>query len=816
MKKIIRYTLRIAGTILCLLFLAWMALAVYVQLHKRTILDNAQNAIKTHLQGDAHIGSLEISFFRNFPSITVHLSDVWLRDSAWQQHHHDLLKAAGAYVSCNLFKSLVHGRVELGRISLEHGQIYLYTDSTGYTNTYLLHERKPAKTGKAGKPGDLPAIELVDMHFVMERQDKHKLFDLDVNHLTCGIQRDGRQLRLDIRPSIHVNSFSFNTEKGSFLKDKLLSGHFALDYNSGSKIVQFAKAIVDIDGHPFSFTGRFFPSVVPDPFFLEIQTEDIRFHDAAALLTPNIEQKVDVYDIDKPVDIHTTVDAGAADDPTPQLQVRLNLDHGSVLTPPGRFTDASFKATFSNEWKKGLKRGDENSAIRILAFTGTFDNLPLRSDTLLITDLKHPQMRGDLHSQFGLDRLNDLTGSQTLQFTNGTGNMDLVYAGPLSENDTAGTTVNGHLDIDSAGLEYLPNHFKLTGGKGRLRFKDQDLVIESLAVRCGDSRIMASGIGRNLIALLDRNTENVSMNWDLTTPSLDLENLLPLINRTTAAPARRSTKSAFGETFARIDNLLKEGAIHVNIAAVDMRFRKFTGAHAKADLLFDNHQIRLNRLTVEQGGGSLQLKATLSHQDGGDVSPLNVDSHVDNVDLPHLFSAFNNFGQDAVTAKNLKGNLTADIHLTGDLNDKAKIVSRSLKGTVNFTIRNGQLVDFAPIEKVRVSLLKKRDLSEIRFAELQNRLDVDSTTIFVHRMEINSTAFTLFVEGTYDLRTGVDMSLQVPLSNLSKDRNQDIPPARKGNEGRAGPSIHLRARTGDDGKVKISWDPFKRALKKVR
>jgi len=801
---------------LCLLFLAWIALAVYVQLHKRSILDRAQDAVKTHLLGDAHIGSLEISFFRNFPSITVRLSDVWLRDSAWQQHHHDLLKATDVFVSCNLWKSLIHRDVALGRVTLQHGTIYLYTDSTGYTNTYLLHERKSAEARKPGGSRDVPDIELIDMHFVMERQDKHKLFDLDIRHLTCGIQKDDRQLRLDVRPGIHVNSFSFNTEKGSFIKDKLLSGHFAVEYNTASKIVQFAKATVDIDGHPFTFTGRFFPSVVPDPFFLEIQTDNIRFHDAAALLTPNIQQKVDVYDIDKPVDVHTTVDAGAADDPTPQIHVQLNLDHGSVLTPPGRFTGASFKATFSNEWKKGEKRGDENSAIRILAFTGTFENIPLRSDTILITNLKHPQMKGDLHAQFDLARLNDLTGSQTLQFTKGSGNMDLVYAGPLSENDTAGTTVNGHLDIDSAGLIYLPNQFRLSGGKGRLLFKDQDLVIESLAVHSGDSRITASGVARNLIALLDRNAENVSMNWHLTTPSLDLEDLLPLINRPTGAPARRNTKSAFGETFGRIDNLLKEGAIHVDVDAADLRFRKFVGAHAKADLLFDNHEIRLNKLTVEQGGGSLQVKATLSHKGDGEVSPLKVDTHLDGVDLPHIFSAFNNFGQDAVTAKNLKGNLTADIHLTGDLNDRAKIVTRSLKGTVTFTIRKGQLVDFAPMEKVSVSVLKKRDLSEIKFAELQNQLDVDSTTIFVHRMEINSTAFTLFVEGFYSLKTGVDMSLQVPLSNLSKDRNQDIPPTSRGNEGKAGPSVHLRAKTGDDGKVKISWDPFRKALKKVR
>jgi hypothetical protein len=83
-------------------------------------------------------------------------------------------------------------------------------------------------------------------------------------------------------------------------------------------------------------------------------------------------------------------------------------------------------------------------------------------------------------------------------------------------------------------------------------------------------------------------------------------------------------------------------------------------------------------------------------------------------------------------------------------------------------------------------------------------------------MEINSTAFTLFAQGTYDLRTGTDMSLQIPLSNLSRERNQDIPPESRGNDGKAGPAIRLRAKTGEDGKLKISWDPFKKALKKVK
>ncbi|MBS1602544.1 MAG: hypothetical protein JST42_07735, partial [Bacteroidetes bacterium] len=384
------------------------------------------------------------------------------------------------------------------------------------------------------------------------------------------------------------------------------------------------------------------------------------------------------------------------------------------------------------------------------------------------------------------------------------------------ENDTAGTVVNGWLDIDSAAVTYLPYQWELTGGKGRLLFKDQDMLVDQLDIRAGKTNIHVKGAARNLVALLDRNAENVSMDWSLKMTHMDLEDFSALAGNAGPRAARggASNKSLFSATFARVDNLLKEGAVHVGIEASDISYKKFSGAHAKGDLLFDNHAITLNRLMIEQGAGSMQLKATLLRNPAGTTNPLTLESHLSAVDLPRLFAGFNNFGQDALTAKNLKGMLTADIRLSGALNGKARVASNSLKGTIDFSLRQGELIDFAPMEKIHEKVLKKRDLSQIRFAELKNQLDVDSTTITFHRMEIQSTAFTLFAEGTYDLKTGPDMSLQVPLSNLTKDRNPDIPPDSKGNDSKAGMSLRLRARNGEDGKLKISWDPFKKALKK--
>lgn len=802
---------------MCLLLLAWLGLAVYVQLNKAALLQNAKTQLSARFSGEVRIGRLDISFFRYWPSVAVRLTTVSVRDSAWQFHHHDLLKAATVDLTCDLWKTLRTFRIQPGRVGISQGQIDLFTDSTGYSNDYLLHERgSPGPSQSAGSPS-YPDITLDDMRVVMEKQDKHKLFDLDVRHLACAIEKQDRSLLLHIRAGpIRVNSFSFKTENGSFLKDKTLSGNFTLQYNTASKILQFDQAGFLIDGMRFAFSGRFFPAVNPDPFLLRIETDHVYYRQATALLTPKLQQELDEYNIDKPVVIKAQLDAGAADEPTPQIQVQLTLSDGNVQTPIGRFTGVSFKGSFINEWTHGQKRGDENSAIRFLAFTGALQDIPLRSDSITITNLKHPAMSCDLHSQFGLVKLNDLTGSQTLRFTGGRGNLNVVYQGPLSENDTAGTEVNGNLDIDSATLVYLPYNFTLSDGRGRLVFKGQDLEIGQLGVRIGSSEIQVEGKARNLVALLDQNTENVSMDWHLASPHLDLEDLVLLAGRSTPVTTRQNTASLFRSTFSRIDRLLKEGAIHVGIDAAELRFRKFSGSQATADLIFNDHSILINRFSMRQGSGSIELKASMSRAAPGETSPLTLESHLEQVDLPRIFADFNDFGQDALQSQNLKGHLTADVRMTGNLTGKTKIVPNSLKGSVSFRITDGQLVDFPPMEKIKVGFLKNRDLSTVRFSGMENELDVDSTTVTIHRMEINSSAFTLYVQGTYDLKTGPDMSLQIPLRNLSDNNYQHIPPEDRGNDAKAGLSLRLRAHRDDDGKLKITWDPFKKALKKKR
>ena len=136
---------------------------------------------------------------------------------------------------------------------------------------------------------------------------------------------------------------------------------------------------------------------------------------------------------------------------------------------------------------------------------------------------------------------------------------------------------------------------------------------------------------------------------------------------------------------------------------------------------------------------------------------------MDNVDVNKVFAAFNNFGQDGITAQNIEGKLNAKVNATVDLDNDGKAYPNSIESMVDFSLKNGALNNFEPVKKIQSFIFKKRDFENIRFAELKDRLEISNQEIKINRMEIESTVISMYVEGIYSMKGTTDMSIQIPL-----------------------------------------------------
>ena len=253
-----------------------------------------------------------------------------------------------------------------------------------------------------------------------------------------------------------------------------------------------------------------------------------------------------------------------------------------------------------------------------------------------------------------------------------------------------------------------------------------------------------------------------------------------------------------------IDEALDQGRINVNLKAPRLIYKKFEATNAMADVSLLQDRYIINKLSMDHAGGHIDLSGSLVSLKEN-YHQAKVDVLMDNVDVNKVFEAFNNFGQDGITAQNLEGKLNAKVNATLELDNDGKAYPNTIESVVDFSLKNGALNNFEPVKKIQSFIFKNRDFENIRFAELKDRLEISNQEIKINRMEIESTVLSMYVEGTYSMKGTTDMSIQIPLSNLKK-RSADYNPENTGTDKKVGASIFIRGRPGPDGNIQFKPD----------
>lgn len=806
MKRTKKYIIRGLAGLAVSFCVLWIIGAIYVATHEEQLLQKVSGVISDRTRGDVKIGGLSVGLLRTFPNLSLHLSDIVVRDSLYAIHREDLLKARDIYLSFSL-PAMLTGRFPVSAVRVRDGRVHLLTDSTGYSNEYVLAGDKDSSRSR--KPLQLPRLVFHDVTVIYTHALRHKHHQVVAQHLRCTVKDDGRIVGINIHADILVNGLGFNTEKGSYLRDKKLEGGFQLRYDKSTRDLMVDRVRLDLDDHPFFFDGKFHIDKVMPVFNLSISTKQIDFSRAAALMTDSAAKKMLGYSFSRPVDLDVNLSGLTLYKFIPLVNVKMEVKQNDLTTPQGLFEDCSFLAEFNNEIKAGQPRRDENSMIRLSDFSGRWEKIRMQSKSARIYNLTHPLLECDLAASVDLESLNSLAGSAVLKFEGGTAQANIVFKGPISGRDSVVSNINGNIQVQGASFRYLPRNFLLRDCSGTLQFRDNNLTIDDLKATAGNTRLQMSAVAHNFLSMLDIHPEKLVLKWNIFSPHIRLADFTGFLAPARAAEKGKRDSARFGRTAAKIDKMFSDGTVDISLATPLMDYKAFSASDVKGELLMRPGGISLEKLTLHHAGGSMFVKGSL--EDGAEYNPVTLQVQMNSMDIPQLFRAFNNFGQQAVTYENLQGEISANIALTTAVTNDAAIVRRLSKGTLDFIIKDGELNNFAPLEAVAETAFKKQDFKRIQFGDLSNRLEIEGTAFIINAMEIRSTALNLLVEGVYDVEKGTDMSIRLPVQNFTRSQaNTDLKGEGKGGRGIG---LRLRARTAEDGKLKISWDPFRRAVR---
>lgn len=780
-------------------------------MNKKAIIQRVTTTINQKIKGDVSFGNIDITLFSSFPSFAVKLENVSIKDSMFAQHGHTFLQAENIYAKIG-FLSIIKLKPEPKKLMLENATVYFFKDSLGYTNEYLLQSKqKDSLQKKPAGNSMIDKIELSQVRFIKDDQQKDKLFDFTIKKIKCKTDEEAGETIFHLDNEILVNALAFNVAKGSFIKGKTFKGDFDVHLNNREKLMHFENINVKLDEQAFVFNGKFYFTEVPT-FKLELAVNNVLYSFAKTLVTEKIAKGLSVVSMDKPINVTGSIE-GSLNGGEPLIQMQWSTKDNALKTPLLDFEHTAFSGKFTNQLNPSLHRQDENTRIELFGFSGEWNGLVFTAKDVVADNLSVPMVKTAFQCKASFEQLNNILGSDALQFQTGNASMDLTYNGPVFNNKQNNTFVNGTVNISNGEILYGPRNVLLKNCNGSIVFLNSDVFVNKLQTNVLGNEITMQGAAKNILNLVDIDPGKVDISWSIFSPKLNLHDLLPIFsNENKVVQNTKASKAKLPKLAKKIDDLLAFGNITLAAKTPLLLYQKFQGENIDAKLSLIKNKWTIQKASLQHAGGSMNITGEF---DGSSKQKIATRAAVtmQNMDIQKLMYAFNDFGQDAIGYKNLKGKFSAAINVDAALNGKLEVVPASVGGTVDFSIKKGALDNFEPILKLQELVFKKRDFSHVEFAELKDKLIIKDREITINRMEVRSSAISFFVQGIYSMKGNTNLSIQVPLSNLKK-KKADYKPENTGASKGGGMSVYIRAKPDKKGEIKFSYDVFGRFRKK--
>jgi hypothetical protein len=801
MANWLKISLKVLAGIVVLILLLLVGVTLYISFNKAKVLAMVNTELRKNLDGTVVIGDMSPQFFKGFPNISLKLKNVLIRDKRFAQHHHTLLDAKDFDVSLNAGR-LFKGVVSINHIDISNATIDLYTDSTGYSNTSLF-KKKPKKTAstKGSSQAELEKFSLTNVGFKVDNEKASKLFDFVVNNLHGTMAYPDSGWRASFHMDVMAKSMAFNTKKGSFIKNKPVEGDLVANFNETTERITVDADALDIGDDPFKINAIFETGKTADTFTFHIAAKQLLWQHASALLANNIAIKLNQFNMSKPIGV-TAIISGSFGGGDPFLYITAAVRNNKVTTPGGTLDDCSFDGIFTNNNIKGKDLSDENSIIKLLKLTGSYQHLPFAIDTGSIINLTKPIATGNFRSHFPVANLNYLLGNRVARFSKGTADINLRYKADIVDFQINKPVIKGSINFKNADINYLQSNLQLKNTSLSINIVGNDLILSHIRLQSGRSIVNMEGRVNNFMNLYYAAPEKILLTWNIHSPQLYLGEFLGFLDG--GASSTTSTKKGnSGNVIDQLSTVLQKGRAAMHLDVANVHYNKFLATDVHADLLTSADGVIIKNVGLKNAGGSLRLNGAIKKTAG--INRLSLNTTISNVNVHEFFYAFDNFGLKDLTYQNLKGILSAQTQITAGINNKGTLLPKTIYGDINLNLKDGALINFKPLLGVAKFAFPFRDLKNITIPKLDAQFVVKGDMIEIKPMQISSSVLNIDVAGTYGLTRGTNIAMDVPLRNPKKDTTI-VDEAELQRKRYKGIVLHILAKDDETGKVKIGWN----------
>jgi uncharacterized protein involved in outer membrane biogenesis len=770
------------------------------------------------INGKFYVDKLDFTFLHDFPNFSVTMHNVYLRASHYEKYHRDIFSADKIFVDLGIYP-LLRKEVKVKSLFVDNAHIFVYKARNGDTNTDVFKKSRDSldvknETKETSLIFNLQKMSFHNVSVVYADSVKNKFINFQFLDTRQSFVKTDSGFTASIKGAMHFDSLSLNPTSGSYLKNKRTLVNINVDINRLTQQLLILPSTLSYEKNEIGLKGDF-ELKKEGTFTLMFDAKRINYDEVKTLLNNKLVRTLNKYKLSDPVSVKVNVRGQQAPGYVPAVDIEFETRQKRFQYLTVDFSSLVLHGSFTNHVDNSKARDNKNSKVMISSFKATMENIPV-GGKVAFTELGDPVIDLSFTSKGSFNDISHHIDNSRFTIDKGSYVTDVKYKGKLSEYlDSTRTSyqgkLNGRIKVSNISLDYKPKQIHLDKIELTSVFDEKVFTIEKLNLNVNGSPITVSGKIQNFIPFFIRPQNKGYVKLSVHSPNFDLTSLTS--RRAPQKKSKERSKINRRKMTDLIDLVYNKLEFDIALTMDQFQYRKFRASNFKGRLLLDNNLLQVSPISMQVADGTMKLNFSLK-QVFDPISPMEIEAKIDNANIHELFLLFNNFNQKTIQAENLRGRISADVKFTANMDEDYALLAPSMRGTLDCKIANGGLKNFEPMENMSNFLFKKRDFSDVEFAELYSNFSITGTSMDISRMEIQSSVVSMFLEGRYSFTDSTSLSVQLPLSNLKK-RHKDFKPKNIGTHSKAGPSVYLHVYRDKDinSKIQIDYDPFKKWAK---
>lgn len=759
--------------ILVLIILIPGALFIITHFYKKEIADALIKNLNDNYDLALTVKEVDVSIFANFPQASVSLDDVVL-DNKLHAASEPLLKAEKVKVSFNLRK-LLKKEFEINTVAIQSASINLVTNEDG-TKNFEFKKKDSTAAAKADTELDfnIQKISIDHTQFDFRNKARGQHISLNLRDEVIKMERHSEGFDFKLKGEVDIGGLLFKPEKGAFLSNTSAKLNLEGSLFTVNKTC-FIREPSFVEIEDIKYPANVFVNLGEEKSLaLKITAKELPYHKGVKLVNTKISKLLSNYSISKPLDVDLLLCTSLGKRQDPIVVLKVKSEHNTVAIGNSKVTyeDVSFKG-FILSLDSAMDKGNEEEAIvRFSQIRGSIYDVPFTA-SVHVKNFTEPQIA--INAALSIDAQKvKLKASEEFDLK-GHCTARVSYSGPASKINkqeflSNAMKLKAHLSFKNFSYKQKnkPSVFTVNG---KALVTNTALLFDNLVLKTNGGEVSLKGKVDAFTPYVLGLGNDLTINLEAYTNRFDLNPFMKSSSK--KGTEKEMAKEKVKETKA-VKQLNNESAFDFNVSfrAKTMLIRKVVAEDVVMSLAYKNDLLSLRSVSMRTSGGKLKVSGTIRN-----LQEIRAAISADNINVTTLFEQFENFGQQAIQSKHLKGNISLDAVFNAELDEKMEIVPYTMAGNVDLKLKEGHLLEYEPLQNVSNFIFHNRDFNDITFSEINERFHIKGYEMKIDELEIASNILNLFVSGTYNFKSQSNINLVIPWNNLKKRGKNYIPKA---------------------------------------